>query len=168
MYAINSRWIAMYLSEFAPFVFSGFESTIPQGQIADIGVLITALDLVCAKPNSGAHITGLTGAAWAVANADSVEQGGIMILAMRRLGTPAASLIGHLWRPVLAAAIMALTLIQTGYGLSDRTDMATLAIGCGLGAVTYLTVLLAAWLAAACPAGAESDLFALLSRRFGR
>lgn len=64
MYALNSRYIAMYLSEFAPFVFSGFESTIPQGQIADIGVLITALDLVCAKPSSGAHITGLTGAAW--------------------------------------------------------------------------------------------------------
>jgi hypothetical protein len=64
MYAINSRYLAMYLSEFAPFIFSGFESTIPQGQIADIGVLITALDLVCAKPSSGAHLTGLTGASW--------------------------------------------------------------------------------------------------------
>ncbi len=64
MYAINSRYLAMYLSEYAPFVFSGFESTIPQGQIADIGVLITALDLVCSKPSSGAHITGLTGQAW--------------------------------------------------------------------------------------------------------
>lgn len=64
MYMLNSRYIAMYLSEFAPFVFSGFQSAIPQGQIADIGVLITALDLVCAKPSSGAHLTGLTGAAW--------------------------------------------------------------------------------------------------------
>jgi hypothetical protein len=64
MYAINSRYLSMYLSEYAPFVFSGFESTIPQGQIADIGVLITALNMVCAKPSSGAHITGLTGAAW--------------------------------------------------------------------------------------------------------
>lgn len=64
MYMLNSKYIAMYLSEFAPFVFSGFQSTIPQGQIADIGVLITALDLVCAKPSSGAHLTGLTGAAW--------------------------------------------------------------------------------------------------------
>jgi hypothetical protein len=65
MYMINSRYLSMYLSEYAPFVFSGFESAIPQGQIADIGVLITALDMVCAKPSSGAHITGLTGAAWA-------------------------------------------------------------------------------------------------------
>lgn len=64
MYAINSRYLAMYLSEYAPFVFSGFESAIPLGQIADIGVLITALDLVCSKPSSGAHFTGLTGAAW--------------------------------------------------------------------------------------------------------
>ena len=60
----NSRYVAMYLSEAAPFVFSGFQSAIPQGQIADIGVLITALDLVCAKPSSGAWVTGITGAAW--------------------------------------------------------------------------------------------------------
>lgn len=64
MYMINSRYLSMYLSEYAPFVFSGFESAIPQGQIADIGVLITCLDMVCAKPSSGAHITGLSGAAW--------------------------------------------------------------------------------------------------------
>jgi len=64
MYMINSRYLSMYLSEYAPFVFSGFQSAIPQGQIADIGVLISALNLVCAKPSSGAQITGLTGAAW--------------------------------------------------------------------------------------------------------
>lgn len=64
MYMLNSRYISMYLSEYAPFVFSGFQSAIPQGQIADIGVLITVLDLVCSKPSSGAHLTGLTGAAW--------------------------------------------------------------------------------------------------------
>jgi hypothetical protein len=44
--------------------FSGFESQIPVGQISDIGVLISAADLVCAKPSSGAQITGITGAAW--------------------------------------------------------------------------------------------------------
>lgn len=63
-YMINSRYLSMYLSEYAPFVFSGFESAIPQGQIASIGVLITALDLVCSKPSSGSHLTGITGAAW--------------------------------------------------------------------------------------------------------
>ena len=44
--------------------FSGFESQIPVGQISDIGVLISAADLVCAKPSSGAQISGITGAAW--------------------------------------------------------------------------------------------------------
>lgn len=65
MYAINSRYLSLFVSEYtAPMVFSGFESAIPQGQIAEIGVLISALNLVCAKPSSGAHLTGLTGAAW--------------------------------------------------------------------------------------------------------
>lgn len=60
----HSRYIGMYLSEAAPFIFSGWQSAIPQGQIADIGVLITALNLVCAKPSSGAWVNGITGAAW--------------------------------------------------------------------------------------------------------
>ena len=64
MYAINSRYLAMYVSEAAPFIFTGFESLIPLGQLASIGVLLTALNLVCAKPSSGAHITGLASQAW--------------------------------------------------------------------------------------------------------
>ncbi len=44
--------------------FSGFRSQIPIGQISDIGVLISASDLVCVKPSSGAQVTGLTGVAW--------------------------------------------------------------------------------------------------------
>jgi len=63
-FAINSRYLALYLSEYAPFAFSGFHSLIPLGQIADIGVLFSALDLVCAKPSSGAYITGISNAAW--------------------------------------------------------------------------------------------------------
>lgn len=65
-YMINSRYLSMYISEYAPFVFSGFESAIPLGQIASIGVLIAALNLVCAKPSSGAHITGISGASWTI------------------------------------------------------------------------------------------------------
>ena len=64
MYAINSRYLALYLSQAAPMVFSGFESTIPLGQIASIGVLITALELVCSKPSSGVAITGLVNPAF--------------------------------------------------------------------------------------------------------
>ena len=64
MYAINSRYLALYLSQAAPMVFSGFESTIPLGQIASIGVLITAMEMVCSKPSSGAAITGLVNPAF--------------------------------------------------------------------------------------------------------
>lgn len=70
---VNSRYLGMYVSEYAPFVFSGFESAIPLGQIASIGVLIVALNLVCAKPSSGAHVTGITGGqTWATAPTVSV------------------------------------------------------------------------------------------------
>ena len=63
-FLINSRYTGLYMSEYAPMTFSGFESQIPIGQISDIGVLISCSDLVCAKPSSGAQITGITGAAW--------------------------------------------------------------------------------------------------------
>jgi hypothetical protein len=63
-FAINSRYTGLYMSEYAPMTFSGFESQLPLGQISDIGVLISCADLVCAKPSSGAQITGIAGAAW--------------------------------------------------------------------------------------------------------
>ena len=64
MFLINSRYTGLYMSEYAPMTFSGFESQIPIGQISSIGVLISASDLVCAKPSSGAQVTGITGSAW--------------------------------------------------------------------------------------------------------
>lgn len=60
----NSRYLAMYISEDAPFAFSGFHSTIPNFQIANIGVVIVAFDVVCTKPVSGMQITGITGNAF--------------------------------------------------------------------------------------------------------
>ena len=63
-YAINSRYTGLYLSEYAPMTFTGFESTLPQGQLAEVGVLLSVSDLVCAKPSSGGRITGITSAAW--------------------------------------------------------------------------------------------------------
>jgi hypothetical protein len=62
--AINTRYTGLYMSEVAAMAFSGFESQISIGQISDVGVLISVADLVCAKPSSGALITGVTGASW--------------------------------------------------------------------------------------------------------
>lgn len=63
-YFFNSKYISMYISEDAPFVFSGFQSTIPNFQIANVGVLIVAFDVVCTKPLSGMQVTGITGNAF--------------------------------------------------------------------------------------------------------
>lgn len=63
-YLFNSKYVGMYISEDAPFAFSGFHSTIPNFQIANIGVLIVAFDVLCTKPVSGMQITGITGNAF--------------------------------------------------------------------------------------------------------
>lgn len=63
-YFINSRYLALYVSEDADFAFSGFYSAIPNLQIANVGVVIAAFNLVCTKPSSGRQITGITGAAF--------------------------------------------------------------------------------------------------------
>lgn len=60
-YIMNSRYLALYMSEDAPFAFSGFYSAIPNLQIANIGVVIVAFDVVCTKPISGMRMTGITG-----------------------------------------------------------------------------------------------------------
>ena len=64
MYFVNSRYLSMYMHDQAGMTFSGFESTIPAAQIAQVGVLISLCDLVCTKPSSGAQITGISGVAW--------------------------------------------------------------------------------------------------------
>jgi len=60
---INTRYLALYMSEDAPFAFSGFYSAIPNMQIANVGVVIVAYDVICAKPVSGMQATGITGGA---------------------------------------------------------------------------------------------------------
>jgi len=58
---MNSKYLALYLSEDAPFSFSGFHSAIPNLQLAEIGVVIVLFDVICTKPISGMRITGVTG-----------------------------------------------------------------------------------------------------------
>lgn len=63
-YLVNTKYFALYLSEDAPFAFSGFYSSIPNLQVANIGVLIVALQTLSVKPVSGRKILGITGAAF--------------------------------------------------------------------------------------------------------
>lgn len=63
-YLLNSRYLALYMSEDAPFAFSGFYSAIPNLQIANIGVLIVAFNVICSKPSAQMRLSGITGGAF--------------------------------------------------------------------------------------------------------
>jgi hypothetical protein len=60
-FLFNSKYITLVIHEDANFAWTGWYSTIPQGQIASVGLSLTALNLVCSKPSTGAIITGITG-----------------------------------------------------------------------------------------------------------
>jgi hypothetical protein len=64
MYMINSRYLALFMHPQLQTYFTGFESLVSQGQLASIGVIVTALNMCCMKPSSGAHFTGLQSPAW--------------------------------------------------------------------------------------------------------
>jgi hypothetical protein len=57
----NSKYITLVVHEDANWAWTGWYSTIPQGQIASIGLTLTALNLVCSKPSTGLLVTGITG-----------------------------------------------------------------------------------------------------------
>jgi hypothetical protein len=61
-YGFNSKYITLVIHEDANFAWTGWYSTIPQGQIASVGLTLTALNLVCSKPSTGVIMTGITGA----------------------------------------------------------------------------------------------------------
>jgi hypothetical protein len=62
-FGFNSKYITMVIHEDANFAWTGWYSTIPQGQIASVGLSLTALNLVCSKPSTGVIVNGITGGA---------------------------------------------------------------------------------------------------------
>lgn len=61
-FLINTKYLGLYISEYANFDWSGFYSTIPQGQLSNIGVVIIGMALVCTKPISGMQLSTVAGA----------------------------------------------------------------------------------------------------------
>ena len=59
----NSKYITLVIHEDANFAWTGWYSTIPQGQIASVGLTLTALNLVCSKPSTGMLLQGISGGA---------------------------------------------------------------------------------------------------------
>lgn len=60
-FLFNSKYITLVIHEDCNFAWTGWYSTIPQGQIASVGLTLTALNLVCSKPMTGAIIQGIDG-----------------------------------------------------------------------------------------------------------
>jgi hypothetical protein len=60
-FGFNSKYITLVIHEDANFAWTGWYSTIPQGQIASVGLSLTALNLVCSKPSTGMILKGITG-----------------------------------------------------------------------------------------------------------
>jgi hypothetical protein len=62
-FIINSRYLTLMIHEDCNFSFTGWYSTIPQGQVASVALMLTALNLICSKPKSGSILTNITGGA---------------------------------------------------------------------------------------------------------
>jgi hypothetical protein len=60
-FGFNSKYITLVIHQDANFAWTGWYSTIPQGQIASVGLTLTALNLVCSKPSTGIILQGITG-----------------------------------------------------------------------------------------------------------
>jgi lipopolysaccharide exporter len=105
---------------------------------------------------------GLTGAAIGAAVAVLLEQALTVATALRRFHVGAGMMIRRVWRPALAAAAMTAVLAGSGLGWSDDPSLVILIKAVITGAGIYAAVLLASWRLAGRPAGAETDIMALL------
>lgn len=64
VFMINSKYLALFLNELAPFAFTGWESTVPVNQLGWVGVIVVLMTLACAMPRSGGQWTGISGGAF--------------------------------------------------------------------------------------------------------
>jgi hypothetical protein len=58
VYFLNSNYLSLYIHEQGSFVFTGFESTLPNWQIGYVGAVLTIAELVNTKPKSMTKVTG--------------------------------------------------------------------------------------------------------------
>jgi lipopolysaccharide exporter len=107
---------------------------------------------------------GLTGAAIGATIGVLIEQILTIATALRRFHIRIQDMLRGVWRPVVAATAMATVLATTGLGWSNDTAIAPLIEAVILGALTYMLVLIATWLASGQAAGPETDALALLRR----
>jgi hypothetical protein len=60
IYLLNTNYMGLHFHESAAYAFSGFQSTIPGGQIGYIGVIVTLVEFVGVKPKTNMQIANMT------------------------------------------------------------------------------------------------------------
>jgi hypothetical protein len=58
LYFLNTNYLNLYIHEAGQFVFTGFESTLPNWQVGYVGAVLTIAELVSTKPKSMTKVTG--------------------------------------------------------------------------------------------------------------
>ena len=58
VYFINSNYLSLYIHDQGSFVFTGFESTLPNWQIGYVGAVLMIAELVSTKPKSMTRVSG--------------------------------------------------------------------------------------------------------------
>mgnify|MGYP006280498553 CR=1 FL=1 len=58
VYFVNSNYLSLYIHEQGSFVFTGFESTLPNWQIGYVGAVLMIAELVSTKPKTMTQVTG--------------------------------------------------------------------------------------------------------------
>jgi len=58
MYFLNTNYLSLYIHDQGSFVFTGFESTLPNWQIGYVGAVLMIAELVNTKPRAMTKVTG--------------------------------------------------------------------------------------------------------------
>ena len=58
VYFLNTNYLSLYIHELGSFVFTGFESSLPNWQIGYVGAVLMIAELVNTKPKSMTQVTG--------------------------------------------------------------------------------------------------------------
>ena len=58
VYLLNTNYLNLYVHDQGSFVFTGFESTLPNWQIGYVGAVLMIAEMVCTKPKAMTKITG--------------------------------------------------------------------------------------------------------------
>jgi O-antigen/teichoic acid export membrane protein len=116
---------------------------------------------------------GPIGAAWAILAGATVAMTSNYIMVLRELSLPLGDLLAVVWRPIVAALVMVLTLIalasslwpvETGPGLTAMR----LAVLIAVGSLSYAATIIGCWYFAGKPRGTEFDLMAIVASRVPR